>query len=141
MYCNEPIVVSDLPYQVKGDKTSNYGNHWDVMQGTGCGASPSTTNYFKGIDVFYSYTPSSTGFISVTVTPIGSASTNSSVFVYEGCANVGVACVGGMANVLTMNIHLNHLAAIQRVFGCLPCDMAALLQIQSALQTPQAPQG
>ena len=49
--------------------------------------------------------------------------------------------IAGMASVMTMNIHLNHLAAIQRIFGWAPCDGAALLQLQAALQTPQTPQG
>ena len=48
-----------------------------------------------GNDVFYTYTAATTGAISITMTPGG---TNSGIFVYQGCANVGVACLAGVAN-------------------------------------------
>lgn len=96
--CSGPIVVTTLPYQVAADNTSNYGDNADVAQGNLCGAVPAGTNYMAGDDVFYSYTPTTTGLISVTMTPQGAASTNSSLFIYSGCANVGVSCVTGVAN-------------------------------------------
>jgi gliding motility-associated-like protein len=48
-----------------------------------------------GNDVFYSYTPTANGTISVTMTPTANWS---GIFVYQGCANVGVNCVAGVAN-------------------------------------------
>src|SRR5690606_7319767 len=61
-------------------------------QGGGCG---STANYMTGNDVFYSYTATTTGAINIQMTPTG---TWSGIFVYEGCANVGVNCIAGVAN-------------------------------------------
>jgi len=92
--CSAPITVTTLPY-VTTDNTANYTDSTDVAQPTACAGG--TTNYMQGNDVFYSYTATANGTISVTMTPtVGSA--NSSVFVYDGCANVGVACLGGVAD-------------------------------------------
>ena len=48
-----------------------------------------------GNDVFYSYTAPTTGAISINMTPTAS---NSGIFVYQGCSNVGVTCLAGIAN-------------------------------------------
>jgi gliding motility-associated-like protein len=53
------------------------------------------TNYMTGNDVFYSYTPTADGAISIAMTPTANWS---GIFVYDGCANVGVTCVAGVAN-------------------------------------------
>ena len=92
--CSVPIVIGALPYSHTAN-TNTYGDEFDTPQGTGCGATPSTTNYMQGSEVFYSFTPTFTGNISITMTP-GAAS--SSLFVYNGCANVGVNCLGGVAD-------------------------------------------
>jgi gliding motility-associated-like protein len=96
--CTAPIVVPTLPYQVTGGNTSNSADFFDTPQGTLCGAVPTTTNYLGGNEIFYSYTAPVTGLISVTMTPVGATSTNSSLFIYNGCPNVGVSCIAGVAN-------------------------------------------
>ena len=90
--CAAPITVTALPYGTT-DNTANYTDNTDVAQPTACAGG--TTNYMGGNDVFYSYTATANGTISVTMTPTGA---NSSLFVYDGCANVGVACIGGVAD-------------------------------------------
>ena len=86
------IIPPTLPYNTN-DTTANYSDTTDVTQPAGCAGT--ATNYMTGNDVFYSYTPTTTGAISITMTPGG---TNSGIFVYQGCANVGVTCLAGVAN-------------------------------------------
>ncbi|MGV8994744.1 MAG: choice-of-anchor L domain-containing protein, partial [Flavobacterium sp.] len=91
--CTSPIIVpSALPYTTT-DNTVAYGDSTDIMQAGNCAGV--TNNYMTGNDVFYSYTPDFTGAIQITMTP---GATYSAIFVYEGCPNVGVNCVAGVAN-------------------------------------------
>ncbi|RXR23435.1 fibronectin type III domain-containing protein [Flavobacterium stagni] len=89
--CNSAIAIPTLPYSTN-DNTATYADTNDTNQGGSCG---STTNYMIGNEVYYSYTPTTTGAISITMTP---GATNSGIFVYQGCANVGVNCVAGVAD-------------------------------------------
>ncbi|MBF6641280.1 choice-of-anchor J domain-containing protein [Flavobacterium sp. J49] len=90
--CAAPIVIGSVPYSTT-DNTGNYGDTTDVAQPAACAGT--ATNYMTGNDVFYSYTPTTSGAISVTMTPTANWS---GVFVYQGCANVGVSCLAGVAN-------------------------------------------
>ena len=90
--CTAPIVITTLPYSTT-DNTSNYGDTTDTTQPAACAGT--ATNYMTGNDVFYSYTPATTGTISITMTPNDNWS---GIFVYQGCPNVGVTCVAGVAN-------------------------------------------
>ncbi|MGV1012787.1 MAG: fibronectin type III domain-containing protein [Flavobacterium sp.] len=86
------IIPPTLPYNTN-DTTANYSDTTDVAQPSACAGT--ATNYMTGNDVFYSYTAATTGAISISMTPGG---TNSGIFVYQGCANVGVTCLAGVAN-------------------------------------------
>ena len=86
------IIPPTLPYNTN-DTTANFSDTTDVTQPTACAGT--ATNYMTGNDAFYSYTAATTGAISITMTPGG---TNSGLFVYQGCANVGVTCLAGVAN-------------------------------------------
>ena len=90
--CTAPIAITTLPYSTN-DNTANYGDSTDTAQPTACAGT--ATNYMTGNDVFYSYTPATSGTISITMTPNDNWS---GIFVYQGCANVGVTCVAGVAN-------------------------------------------
>lgn len=90
--CAAPIFVTGLPYSHTAN-TSTYGDEVDTAQGAGCAGG--ATNYMQGAEVFYSYTSTFTGNITVSMTP-GAAS--SSLYVYNGCANVGVSCLAGVAD-------------------------------------------
>ncbi|AWA29574.1 hypothetical protein HYN48_05430 [Flavobacterium magnum] len=92
--CDNPIAIPSLPYQVSG-YTGNYGDDFDLPQGTSCGALPATTNYLAGSEVFYSYTSVVDGDLTLSLT---ASSLNSGIFVYTNCASVGTACVAGLAN-------------------------------------------
>ncbi|HEX9980476.1 MAG TPA: choice-of-anchor L domain-containing protein, partial [Flavobacterium sp.] len=89
--CNAPIVIGSTPYSTV-DSTANYGDSTDESQPASCAAGD---NFMLGNDVFYSYTPTETGAISITMTPTSNAS---GIFVYEGCGNVGDVCLAGVGN-------------------------------------------
>lgn len=93
--CSSPILVTTLPYS-HTDNTSVYGDEVDTAQGAGCAGG--ATNYMQGAEVFYSYTATFTGNLTVSMTP-GAAS--SSLYVYNGCGNVGVSCLAGVADTTT----------------------------------------
>jgi len=87
--CAAPIPVSSFPYSTC-DSTSNYGDDYSGSPGaSGCGT---TSTYLNGDDVFYSFTATTANSITI------SSLTNSNwsgLFVYSGCANVGLSCVAG----------------------------------------------
>jgi uncharacterized repeat protein (TIGR01451 family) len=90
--CTSPISITTLPYSTN-DNTANYADNTDTPQPSACAGT--ATNFMTGNDVFYSYTPATSGTISITMTPNANAS---GIFVYQGCANVGVNCLAGVAN-------------------------------------------
>ena len=90
--CGSAIQVTALPYSTTND-TANFADNVDGSPGaTGCGT---TSGYLNGNDVFYTYTATANGVISVDVSNHGAYA---GVFVYAGCTNVGVSCVGGASN-------------------------------------------
>ncbi len=91
--CSNPINISSIPYQTS-DNTSNYGDTYDVTQPTTC-IGGTSLNYMTGNDVFYSYTPTVNENLNIRLTPLAGWS---GIFVYDGCVNVGVTCVAGVAN-------------------------------------------
>jgi len=110
--CTSAIPVTNLTYSTT-DNTTNYANTYSTAQPTACAGT--AVNYMAGNDVFYSYTPTTDGAISITMTPIGTAATNSGIFVYDGCANVGVTCLAGVAdatsnvrNIPSLNVTAGH---------------------------------
>jgi Fibronectin type III domain len=93
--CSSPITITSLPFS-QTSNTNLYGDEVDVIQGVGlCGAVPATTNYQAGFEVFYSYTPTVSGNITITMNPTG---VSSSLFVYNGCGNYPGTCIAGEAN-------------------------------------------
>lgn len=95
--CADPFIINNLPYQVTNIKTEDYFTETYPAQTTSCGATPAGTNYLAGNSVFYSFTPTFSGLISITMTPTATSFTNSSIFVYNNCP-VGGACIAGLAN-------------------------------------------
>ncbi|MEW5677529.1 choice-of-anchor J domain-containing protein, partial [Flavobacterium enshiense] len=89
--CAGPIVVGALPYS----NTSNTGLYGDVVDGSPGASCGITGNYLNGNDVFYSFTPSFTGVVDISMTPTGN---NTGIFVYGSCADVGSICLAGVAN-------------------------------------------
>lgn len=90
--CASPITIGSLPFS-HNSNTNLYGDEVDNPQGAGCAGG--ATNYLQGYEVFYSYTATANANINVTMTPGGP---NSAIFIYNGCGNVGVSCLGGVAN-------------------------------------------
>ena len=92
--CDNPIVVS-LPFTASGD-TADYGNNYGSADrpalAEGAIGNPGSS-YLSGDDVVFAYTPSTDGFIDVTVTDHG---TWAGVFVFTGCAFDST--VGGATN-------------------------------------------
>ncbi|WP_309642474.1 fibronectin type III domain-containing protein [Flavobacterium sp.] len=93
--CATPIVVTPLPYS-DASNTTIYGNN--ITNGspgnaTLCGA---PAGFLGGNDVVYSYTATDTGNIVITMDPQGA--TNTGIFVYTSCANIGTTCIAGVGN-------------------------------------------
>ncbi|MHA3789214.1 choice-of-anchor J domain-containing protein [Flavobacterium hauense] len=101
-YCSNPIIVpaTGAPYTFTGN-LSTFANAAVTYPnpGTGCLSPAITQNYMTGAKAFFSYTPTQDGLISVTnVTTANSAlngfNHSTGFFVYDGCSNVAVACLG-----------------------------------------------
>ncbi|WP_055444037.1 choice-of-anchor J domain-containing protein [Lacinutrix himadriensis] len=104
--CEEPIVVPDVsttPFII-ADNLANWANpnvEYD-NQGANCIPGNSIYNYLSGDKVFLTYTPTQDGLVTLTQTTFdgGNESNNcynpqSSLLVYESCADVGVNCIAG----------------------------------------------
>lgn len=96
--CDAPVLIPDLssPF-VTTDNLNNYNTNAVYLSTPGSSCTTLTSNYANGGKAFYSFTPTTTGVVKITMTPTEEFS-YSGLFVYEGCANVGVTCVGGVAN-------------------------------------------
>jgi gliding motility-associated-like protein len=90
--CSTPITIASLPYSHTAN-TNTYGDEVDTPQGAACAGG--AVNYMQGAEVFYSFTPTFTGNISISMT---TSAVSSSLFVYNGCSNVGVSCLAGVAD-------------------------------------------
>ena len=90
--CVAPIVIGSLPY-ITTDNTGNYGDPNDVIQPLTC--SGSAANYMDGNDVFYSFTPTFTGNIAITLNPTVA---NSSIHVFATCPSPSAVCLAGVVN-------------------------------------------
>lgn len=97
--CAFPLVVpaTGAPYTYSANLNTfaftgapTYAN-----QGSNCLSPSVTQNYLTGAKAFFSYTPTQDGLISVkNVTSSASFNHSTGVFVYDGCTNVGVQCIG-----------------------------------------------
>lgn len=107
--CDSPIVVPDVLSEgvfTLVDNLSNYVNP-DVVYttaGTSCVSGGDTTNYLNGDKAFLSYTATEDALITLTQTaagydpsnPLGDCfNSNTSLLVYQDCADVGVTCLAG----------------------------------------------
>lgn len=106
--CDAPIEIPDIsntPY-VLIDNLQNWANPNEVYstEGTNCNTTGSTTaNYLNGDKVFLSYTPTQDGLLTLTTTTGVDSGANgnncfndqTSLFVYDSCADVGVNCIAG----------------------------------------------
>jgi gliding motility-associated-like protein len=95
--CIEPISFNTLPYSSSGN-TLDFGNNINQPSGstTTCGI---TGKYLEGADVIYKYTAPLTGGpsqISISMNPLGA--TNTGMFIYSSCANIGTTCLASVAN-------------------------------------------
>ena len=94
--CAEPIVVTQTPFQTSNN-TLDFGDDIEGNPGAGCNATG--TNFLNGNEVFYAYTPTITGNVSIVMTNNGPAS---GMFVYADCNAVGNNCIaGGIGNATT----------------------------------------
>jgi hypothetical protein len=86
--CVGPIIsIPSLPYTHSGQTTCGQGN--DVTSSNlsnVCGSS----NYYTGEDVVYSFTPTATGQITITLNSSGSYT---GLMLYKGCPSGGGTCV------------------------------------------------
>lgn len=94
--CENPIVISALPYSTTDD-TNNYLDSYDPQTTThpACAMTTFGNYYHGGNDVIYAYTPSVSGTIKV---EIPAALGWTGMFIYNNCADIGVtyaACATG----------------------------------------------
>lgn len=94
--CQNPKVITSLPYTTSDD-TAYYFDYINGSPG-GCGV-PASQQYLNGNDVFYAYTASQTGIVSINLTGITEGYTG--IFVYTSCADIGVSCYEGTVNDFT----------------------------------------
>lgn len=96
--CNDPIVISSLPFAVS-DNTANFGDNYDPQTTTHptCATTTFGNYYHGGNDVIYAYTPSVNQTLKI---EIPNALGWTGMFVYTNCANIGVqyaACATGVS--------------------------------------------
>ncbi|MEZ0007973.1 hypothetical protein ABH942_003359, partial [Flavobacterium sp. 28YEA47A] len=110
--CDSPIVIpfsTTATYALSsnlnlfGDNPVSY-----TTQGTGCLPAIVTDNYLNGAKAFFSYTPTQSGLINIKQMTLDGGpgcfgNSESGVFVYENCANVGVSCIAGL-NTTAVNV-------------------------------------
>jgi gliding motility-associated-like protein len=89
--CGNPLIIPNtpLPYTTTNN-TTNFADFYEGIPGTGCNA---TGNYLAGNDVVYSYTPTTSGTINISLSGTGGPA---GVFVYSSCASIGVSCLAGV---------------------------------------------
>src|SRR5699024_4564487 len=83
--CNNPIVITSLPYNTTDD-TADYSNEYSGPPATQCGT---VWHYLSGYDVVSAYTASYTGELSINMSPEGQYA---GMFVYDNCSDIGVVC-------------------------------------------------
>ena len=106
--CDTPIIVPDVtstPY-IFADDLSNWANPNISYTSAGSNCIPPgefNYNYLEGDKVFFTYTPTQDGLLTLTQTTFdgGDESNNcynalSSLFVYDSCSNVGVECLAAV---------------------------------------------
>jgi hypothetical protein len=71
-------IIPSLPYNITGQTTCGKGNDLTASNVVSCG----NNNFFSGEDVVYSFIPTTSGYVSVTLTSSGS---NTGLMLYEGC--------------------------------------------------------
>lgn len=88
--CSAPIVIPNatLPY-TNVNHTALFDNFYAGVPGTGCGT---TATYLNGNDVVYSYTPTFTGTLNIS---LSNTLANAGVFVYTDCNSIGISCNSG----------------------------------------------
>ncbi|MHA3788720.1 choice-of-anchor J domain-containing protein [Flavobacterium hauense] len=91
--CQNPKVITSLPY-TNTDDTIFYFDNINGAAG-GCGI-PVSQKFLNGNDIFYAYTATQTGAISINLT--GLTETYAGIFVYASCADIGVSCYAGAVN-------------------------------------------
>ena len=100
--CAEPIVVTPIPYS-NTSNTTIYGNNILNTSPGGAALCGAGAGFLGGNDVVYAYTVENTGNIVITLNPQGA--TNTGVFVYSSCANIGNTCIAGVGNA-TANLRI-----------------------------------
>ena len=95
--CAYPIVIpDDGGIYTLADNLETYQNPAVIYttQGSNCFPPSITLNQLNGSKVFFNYTPTEDGLITVSnVTNLGGFNHRTSVLIYDSCADVGVSCL------------------------------------------------
>lgn len=104
--CTVPIVVNSLPF-TDTQNTNTFGDEVDTPQGASCAGGG--INYLQGSEVFYSFTPNFSGVVNINMS---SYMSNSSLFVYNGCANFPSNCMASVADISSNPRNINALNVV-----------------------------
>ncbi len=104
--CGDAVSIT-LPFTTT-DNTVNYAdtNYEGSPGATGCNT---TAPYLGGNDVVFLYTATSDSSINIAMTTTG---TWSGMFVYNDCASIGTACIGGGSNTGAGGVTISELPVI-----------------------------
>ncbi|MEQ1732430.1 MAG: T9SS type A sorting domain-containing protein [Bacteroidia bacterium] len=113
------VNIASLPYSIAAQTTCSLGNDITSVNAKTCGS----TSYFGGEDVVYTFTPTTTGNISITLT---STIANSAFMLYQGCPFTGT-CITNAQD-----------AALVKTISCIPvtAGVTYYLVIDSRVSNP-----
>lgn len=100
--CNEPIIVTSVPFTASGLTTCGNSNNFDSNELNSCGTSSTLTSYMEGQDLVLEFIPTLSGCYGIQGYNFNPTSLNGAgIFVFEGCPENGTAvCVGSDASIL-----------------------------------------
>ncbi len=90
--CNNPILITTLPFNQTNLTNCGFGDSFDLSGGSGCGNGA----YLQGQEIVYQLTPAVSGCFNIqlyNVTGIPDAG----IFVFSACPGAGNICVGSSA--------------------------------------------
>lgn len=104
--CSTPINISTLPYSHTSN-TNLYGDTVDTQPSSTC-IGGTFQNYLEGRDAFYSFSTLNPMMLEILFT---AQQPESSIFVFDGCTNVGVNCLQSASPIAGQQLYMGGLYA------------------------------
>jgi gliding motility-associated-like protein len=107
--CNNPISLN-FPFNVSNINSCNFANNYTGQNGC---LPPAAINPYAGSDVFFTFTPSTTGYLNLQLFGVtGDGNIRPRLYLFTGCPSSGGICV----NALIGNTNPNGASVILTVF-------------------------